>query len=73
MEITHRGLNQVVTPEHLRHVLEAQGEQCFCAPPDLSPETEWDPGYCPEHREWCRSHGIGDYWHPRSGVPHPDA
>jgi len=48
-EITHHGLDQVVTPARLRAILEEDGETCFCAPDEI---TQWDvEGGCPEHLE----------------------
>lgn len=69
---THKGNDQVVTPEQLREVLLTDGEECMCAPRDLDANCEWDAGPCPEHRDWCHSAGIGEYWHPACGLPHPD-
>ena len=70
--MTHRDYDQIVSPAALRKVLRAAGEDCYCAVPGHNPNTDWDPGYCPAHRAWCRDQDIGDYWHPASGVPHPE-
>lgn len=70
--VSHSDEDQVVSPSRLRRILAAQGETCYCAPANWDANLEWDPGYCPEHQDWCRAAGIGDYWHPGSGVPHPD-
>lgn len=45
-EITHRGSQQIVSPERLRAILRADGEACYCAPDDA---IEWDAGPCPAH------------------------
>jgi hypothetical protein len=46
-EITHDGGRQIVSPEHLRRILRAHGERCYC-PPDR--RVEWHvAGRCPTH------------------------